>query len=257
MQLFNNLYSYRELLKTSVRKDVRGKYKNSFLGVLWSFLNPLLQIAVYAFVFGKILNVGEENYAVFICCGLIPWTFFSTAINRSSFTIIENGGIIKKVFFPREILPISVVTAECVNFFISTIIILGFVLVTGVGFSWHIVFYPLVLLVLYVFLVAIAFLVSSITVYVRDIQHFIGVFLQLMFYATPIAYASSRVPASFQWVVKLNPVAYVIEGFRDIFINHTMPNLIGLGILFVISLAMFIINYAIFEKLQKNFAEQF
>ncbi len=257
MQLFNNLYSYRELLKTSVRKDVRGKYKNSFLGVLWSFLNPLLQIAVYAFVFGKILNVGEDNYAVFICCGLIPWTFFSTAINRSSFTIIENGGIIKKVFFPREILPISVVTAECVNFFISTVIILGLVLATGVGFSWHIVFYPLVLLVLYVFLVAIAFFVSSITVYVRDIQHFIGVFLQLMFYATPIAYASSRVPASFQWVVKLNPVAYVIEGFRDIFINHTMPNLIGLGILFVVSIVMFVVNYAIFQKLQKNFAEQF
>ena len=194
---------------------------------------------------------------MFICCGLIPWTFFSTAINRSSFTIIENGGIIKKVFFPREILPISVVTAECVNFFISTVIILGLVLATGVGFSWHIVFYPLVLLVLYVFLVAIAFFVSSITVYVRDIQHFIGVFLQLMFYATPIAYASSRVPASFQWVVKLNPVAYVIEGFRDIFINHTMPNLIGLGILFVVSIVMFVVNYAIFQKLQKNFAEQF
>ena len=257
MQIFKNLYSYRELLKTSVKKDVRGKYKNSFLGVVWSFLNPLLQIAVYAFVFGKILNVGEENYAVFICCGLIPWTFFSTAINRSSFTIIENGGIIKKVFFPREILPISVVTAECVNFFISTVIILGFVLVTGVGFSWHIIFYPIVLLALYLFLISLSFIVSSVTVYVRDIQHFISVFLQLMFYATPIAYASSRVPASFQWVVKLNPVAYVIEGFRDIFINHTTPNMVGIGILIAISIVLFIINYAIFEKLQKNFAEQF
>lgn len=257
MQIFKNLYSYRELLKTSVKKDVRGKYKNSFLGVIWSFLNPLLQIAVYAFVFGRILNVGEDNYAVFICCGLIPWTFFSTSINRSAFTIIENGGIIKKVFFPREILPISVVTAECVNFFISTVIILGFVLASGLGFSWHIIFYPVILFVLYFFLVSISFVISSITVYVRDIQHFISVFLQLMFYATPIAYASSRVPESFQWIVKLNPVAYVIEGFRDIFINHTIPNMTGIGILFAVSLVLFVVNYAIFEKLQKNFAEQF
>ena len=151
MQLFRNLYSYRELLKTSVKKDVRGKYKNSFLGVLWSFLNPLLQIAVYAFVFGKILNAGEDNYAVFICCGLIPWTFFAASINRTAFTIIENGGIIKKVYFPREILPISVVTAECVNFLISTIIILAFVFATGLGLTWHLVFYPIVLFVLYLF----------------------------------------------------------------------------------------------------------
>ncbi len=257
MNIFKNLYDYRELLYTSVKKDVRGKYKNSFLGVIWSFLNPLLQIAVYAFVFGKILNVGTDNYAVFICCGLIPWTFFSTAINKCAFTIIENGGIIKKVYFPREVLPVSVVTAECVNFFISTLIILAFVFFSGIGFSWHIVFYPFILAVLYLFLIAISFLFSSITVYVRDLQHFIGVGLQLMFYATPIAYSSSRVPANFQWVVKINPVAYVIEGFRDIFLNHTMPDIIGLGIIALVSIALFIVNYAIFSKLQKGFAEQF
>lgn len=257
MQLFRNLYSYRELLKTSVKKDVRGKYKNSFLGVLWSFLNPLLQIAVYAFVFGKILNAGEDNYAVFICCGLIPWTFFAASINRTAFTIIENGGIIKKVYFPREILPISVVTAECVNFFISTIIILAFVFATGLGLTWHLVFYPIVLFVLYLFLISLSLWVSSITVYVRDLQHFISVFLQLMFYATPIAYASSRVPQSFQFVVKLNPVAYVIEGFRSIFIYHTVPDIQGLGIVAGISVILFITGYFVFSKLQKNFAEQF
>ena len=126
--MIKNLYDYRELLKTSVQKDVRGKYKKSFLGVLWSFLNPLLQIAVYAFVFDKILGAGEPNYAVFICCGLIPWTFFASSVNRTAFTMIENGNILKKVFFPREILPISVVTAEAVNFVISSIIIVCFVL---------------------------------------------------------------------------------------------------------------------------------
>ena len=123
MNIFRNLYRYRELLKSSVKKEVRGKYKNSFLGVVWSFLNPLLQIGVYALVFPLIMKNNESNYTVFLCCALIPWNFFSIAINRSSFTMVENGNIIKKVFFPREILPISVVTSEAVNFFISTIIV--------------------------------------------------------------------------------------------------------------------------------------
>jgi len=121
---FKNLYDYRELLKNNVKKEIRGKYKNSFLGVLWSFLNPLLQITVYAIVFPLILRNTQENYVIFVCCGLIPWTFFATAINRASFTMVENGNILKKVYFPREILPISVETSGLVNFIISCLMLL-------------------------------------------------------------------------------------------------------------------------------------
>ena len=170
--------------------------------------------------------------------------------------MVENGNILKKVFFPREILPISVVTAEAVNFIISTIIILGFVLFTGLGFSWHLLFYPFILLVGYTFLIAISFLLSSITVYIRDIQHFVGIFLQLLFYATPIAYSVSRVPEAFQFIVTLNPAAYIIEGCRSIFIYHQVPDVPGLLMVFGISIILCIINYLIFQKLQKNFAEQ-
>lgn len=256
MNVFKGLYKYRELLKTSVQKDVRGKYKKSVLGVLWSFLYPLLQIAVYAFVFGTILGASEENYAVFICCGLIPWTFFSSSINRCAFTMVENSNILKKVYFPREILPISVVTAEAVNFVISTVVILGFVLFSGIGISRFWIFYPFVLLVLYIFLIAISLFVSSITVYFRDLQHFIGVFLQMLFYATPIAYSAARVPESFSWVVKLNPVAYVIEGFRSIFLYHEMPDVASLGIVGLVGIVLCIIGYLVFNKLQRGFAEE-
>ena len=256
MNVFKGLYKYRELLKTSVQKDVRGKYKKSVLGVLWSFLYPLLQIAVYAFVFGTILGASEENYAVFICCGLIPWTFFSSSINRCAFTMVENSNILKKVYFPREILPISVVTAEAVNFVISTVVILGFVLFSGIGISRFWVFYPFVLLVLYIFLIAISLFVSSITVYFRDLQHFIGVFLQMLFYATPIAYSAARVPASFSWVVKLNPVSYVIEGFRSIFLYHEMPDIASLSIVGLIGIVLCVIGYLVFNKLQRGFAEE-
>ena len=256
MRVFKNLYQYRELLKTSVKKEVRGKYKNSFLGVLWSFLYPLLQIGVYALVFPLIMKSNETNYTVFLCCALIPWTFFSVAISRSAFTFVENGNIIKKVFFPREILPISVVTSEMVNFFISTIIILGFVLGYGLGLTKYVLLYPFILLIQYLLLIGISFIVSALVVYIRDLNHFIGVFLQLMFYATPIAYSSKVIPANFQWIMKLNPMAYIINGYRDIFYYQQMPDIGGLLIILGIALLLIIVGYAIFSKLQKGFAEQ-
>lgn len=256
MNVFKGLYEYRELLKTSIKKDIRGRYKNSILGVFWSFLNPLLQLAVYAIVFPLIMKSDIPNYTVFVCCGLIPWTFFSTAISRTSFVMVENGNIIKKVFFPREILPISIVTSELVNFFISTIIILAFVLAYGMGFTWYIVFYPVILIVQYVLLIGISLLVSSLTVYFRDLQHFIGILLQLLFYATPIVYGMDIIPVSFQWILKLNPMSYIIDGYRSIFYYQRMPDLVGLGIVFAISIVLCIVGYFIFNKLQKRFAEE-
>ncbi len=256
LDVFKNLYNYRELLKTSVKKEIRGKYKNSFLGVLWSFLNPLLQIAVYAFVFQGILKNPQENYAIFLCCALIPWTFFSTTISRAAFNCIENGNIIKKVYFPREILPISVVTSETVNFLISTIIIIAFVIFGGIGLSWYIVFYPLVLLAQYIMLIGLSLIVSSVCVYLRDLQHFIGIFLQLMFYATPIVYSLDGISSNLRWILELNPMTYIINAYRSIFYYQTMPELKPILILIAISVVLCIVGYLIFNKLQKGFAEQ-
>ena len=256
MKFLKSLYEYRELLKTSISKDIRRKYKNSVLGIIWSFLNPLLQIAVYAIVFPLIMKSNLPNYTVFLCCGLIPWNFFSNATSRTSFTMIENGNIIKKVYFPREILPISVVTSEAINFIISTIIILAFVLGYGMGLSKYIIFYPIILIIQYILLLGVSFVVSSITVYLRDLQHFIGIALQLLFYATPIVYAPDSIPQEFQWIIKYNPMTYIINGYRDIFYYKQMPNFESLGIVLLISIVLFFIGYFIFKKLQRRFAEE-
>ena len=151
---------------------------------MWSFLNPLLQLAVYSIIFGALLAGGDKTYHIYICVALIPWTYFTTAITQASFTIIGNGDIIKKVYFPREILPISVVTSGAVNFVISTLIILAFVIFSGVGLSWYLIFYPFILLIQYVLLLGIGFIVSSVTVYFRDLEHIIGVILMAAFYGT-------------------------------------------------------------------------
>ncbi len=256
MGIFKGLYNYRELIKTSVKKDIGGKYKHSFLGVLWSFINPLLQIAVYAIIFPLIMRNNIPNYTVFMVCGLIPWNYFSTVINRASFTMIENGNIIKKVYFPREILPLSLVTSETINFLISTIIIIGFTLSFGMGLTPYILLYPVILVVQYILLLGISLIVSSITVYFRDLQHFIGVILQLFFYATPIVYAVDTIPENFRWILQINPMTYIIEGFRDIFYNQTMPDMNSLGIILLIGIVICILGYMLFNKLQKRFAEE-
>lgn len=256
MNIFKNLYNYRELIKTSIKKEIGGKYKHSFLGVLWSFINPLLQIAVYAIIFPLIIKNDIPNYTVFMVCGLIPWNFFSSVINRASFCIVENGNIVKKVYFPREILPLSLVTSETINFIISTLIIIAFTLAYGMGLTPYILLYPLVLLVQYVLLLGISLIVSSVTVYFRDLQHFIGVLLQLFFYATPIVYSLETIPENFRWILKLNPMTYVIEGYRAIFYNQQMPNMKMLGVVFIIGIVLTVLGYLIFNKLQKKFAEE-
>ena len=257
MNIVKDLYSYRELLKTNIKKDVGGKYKNSFLGVIWSFISPLLQIAVYALVFQVILKSDIENYTVYLCCGLIPWQYFSSVVLRGAASIIDNGSIIKKVYFPREILPISVVTSEGVNFLISTVIILGFVIFGGIGLSINILWYFVILAIQYIVSIGVAFLVSSLSVYFRDLLHLLGIIIQLLFYATPIVYASSAVPAELQWLIKINPMAYLIEGYRNIFYNKMPPDIKSLLIALAMGIVLCVIGYFVFKKLEKRFAEEF
>ena len=234
MNIIKDLYSYRELLKTNITKDVGGKYKHSFLGVLWSFLYPLLQLAVYAIIFPLILRNTQDHYVIFLCVALIPWNYFTTIVTQSTGTIIANGDIVKKVYFPREILPISVVTSQLVNFLISTIIILAFVLFSGMGISKYILFYPVILLIQYIFSIGVAFIVSSATVFLRDLEHLISIAMMMLFYATPIAYSADTIPANFSFIITLNPMAHILNAYRDIFYYQRMPELQTLAIIFAI-----------------------
>ena len=126
MNLVRDIKNYFEFLKSNVKKDIRGKYKGSFLGILWSFINPLLSVLVYAIVFPYIMRMKVENYLIYLITGMIPWTFFTSAINTGIISVLSNADIIKKVYFPRIILPISAVTSALVNFGISCIIVLIF-----------------------------------------------------------------------------------------------------------------------------------
>lgn len=253
---FKELHQYRELLKTNVKKDIRGKYKGSFLGVLWSFVNPLLQVLVYAIVFPYIMRVKTDNYLIFLICGIIPWTWFTTSIMNGTNCIIINSNLIKKVYFPREILPISIVTSGMINFLISCVIILLFVLLGGAGISWHLVFLPLLVLIQYIVTLAFVFLLSAINVYVKDVEYIVAFLINMAFYATPILYSTEMFSGWFLWIFRLNPMAHLINAYRDIFYVHQIPQLGNLLILLLVGILILVIFYKIFNKLEKRFAEE-
>ena len=256
MNVFKELYQYRELLKTNVHKEIRGKYKGSFLGVIWSFLNPLLMVAVYAIVFPYLMRMQMDNYLIFLITGVIPWIFFTTVVTTGCNCVWTNGGIIKKVYFPREILPISVVLAALINFLISCIIILIFVIFGGVGLSFQLLWLPVIAIIQSALSLGILFILSAINVYVRDIEYVVQFIMNLVFYATPIIYNVSMFPARFRWILYLNPMAHLIDAYRAIFYYKTMPNISSLIIISLISFVILVFGYAVFKKLEKGFAEE-
>ena len=256
MSLFNDLYKYRDFLKTNVKKDIRGKYKGSFLGVLWSFINPLLSVLVYAIVFSQIMRFDIDNYVIYLITGVLPWTFFTSSINMGMTSILYNASIIKKVYFPRSILPISSVSSCLVYFLFSCLVILVFVLFSGIGITIHLLWLPLIALVQYFLCLGIVFFLSAVEIFVRDLEHIINFVLSMAFYVTPILYKAEQVPKNLRFILKLNPMAYIIDAYRDIFYYGVMPDISSLLLVFLVSIIVMMLGYKVFERLQRGFAEE-
>ena len=256
MTLMRNLYNYREFLKTSILKDFRGKYKKSFLGVLWSFLNPLFQLLIYSLVFPHIMGNRIENYTVYLMIGLMPWTFFNNTIIQSAACIVTNGGIIKKVFFPREILPISILTSNLVNFLITQIIVLIALIFSGIAITDAVLFFPVIVIMQYILQMGFAFIFSSITVYIRDVEYIINIFMMLMFYLCPIVYEPSMIPNNLLKYFKLNPMFDIISFYRKILYEGTIPNMNDVLKIFIVCFVILVFGYYVFKRLEKRFAEE-
>lgn len=260
MKLFKDLYDYRELLKSNVKKEIRGKYKGSFLGILWSFVSPLLMTLVYAIVFPFIMRGNQyDSYTTFLVIGILAWTWFTTSIAQGTFTIIGNGPIIKKVYFPREILPISVVTSGLINFLIQCLIILIFMIFNHRPITFNLLYLPLILIVQYLFTLGIIFITSSINVYIRDLEYIVNFIIQLCFYGTPIIYELSMfetAPKLIYTLIKWNPLAVIINSYRNIFYWGARPELKSLLVILIASLGLCWVGLLIFRKLSKGFAEE-
>lgn len=258
MKLIKELYAYRELLKNNIKKDIRGKYKGSFLGVLWTFMNPLLMTLVYAIVFPYLMRGAQyEHYTTFLVIGILAWNWFGTCISQGTYTILGNGGIIKKVYFPREILPISVVTSGLINYLITLIIIAFFLIFSGIGFNIYMLWLPLIIITQYILTLGIIFITGAINVYARDLEYLIGFLIQMLFYATPIIYTIDIFGNSFvAKIIKLNPMTSIINSYRNVLYWGEAPEIKSLIIVLMVSIIGCLIGLKIFQKLSKGFAEE-
>lgn len=258
------IFNYRELLLNLAKKELKVKYKNSVLGFFWSLLNPILMMLVFSFVLGVVFKDPKiDNFPIFFLAGLLPWNFFNNSVQGSTGSIVANAGLIKKVYFPRELLPLSIVLANVVNLLLELGVFLLFILASAWLFTPRLIafyrFLPyLIILIpaLFLFSIGIGLITAAINVYLRDVQHIIGIVLMVLFYATPIIYRLQLVPAAFLPFYKFNPLAVLILSFKNIFYWMQPPTSKMLAFVFLSSLVTFVFGYLFFLRLEGNFAEE-
>ncbi|MBR4495494.1 MAG: ABC transporter permease [Clostridiales bacterium] len=257
MNKLKEIYEYRLMVYSLVKRDLRGKYKGSVLGFMWTFVNPLLQLLVYNMVFSIIMRAGVEKFYLYLFVGLIPWLFFSAAITGGSTCIIAQKDLIKKIRFPREIIPISYVTSQFVNMLLSFIVVIIVSVVSGVKLTvGGILCLPVIMLVEYMMALGIALISSSLTVYFRDLEHILAIVAMAWLYATPICYPETMVPEKYLSLYRLNPVTPVVNAYRDVLYYGKTPDLTTLLLATGIGLITIILGVLIFGRLQRRFAEE-
>lgn len=256
MNSFKELYAYREMIFSLVRKDLRTRYKGSVLGFLWTFLNPLLQLIVYSIAFAYIMRVNLPNYYMFMFVGLLPWMFFCNCVQGGAMSVMASADLLKKIYFPRLVLPIATVSSAFMNMLFSMIIMFAALFVSGIGVSENLIYFPLLLILLYFLGLGFALIFSACNVYIRDLEHILGIVTMSMFYVTPVIYPIEMVPERFLPYFKLNPMAFIVCAFQDIFYYKRLPEIDSLLYIMVFSFSILIIGYFVFQKLQRNFVEE-
>ncbi len=286
MARVRELWAYREILLNLIRKELKVKYTASVLGAIWSVLNPIVFLAVFTFVV-KVLGNSTPHYPVFLLSGLLAWNLFSVAVGNGTRCVIDNGNLVKKVAFPREILPLSVVGVALVDFVLQSGVLLLFMIASGYGFHADaLVLYPLSFVTLLVFTTAMVFWVSSLNVRYRDVQHLIGLALLVWFWMTPIVYPAGTVQAKLVdptapwsphlWTVYfLNPLTPIVSGFQralyatvsyvpsggsqpvNVLPDVSVAWLVAvIGITLLASLALLLYSWRLFFRLAADFAEE-
>lgn len=247
---------YREMLKNLVVKDLRARYKGSFVGFLWTFINPLMMLIVYSIVFSFVMRVNIEHFSVFLFVGLLPWSYFQSSLLLGSACIVNNANLIKKIYFPRIVLPLSVVFSNLINYVLCLSILIPALLIFHIKLTTNLLYFPLILLIQTLLVLSLTLLLAGANVYYRDVEYLAGVILMAWFFLTPIVYSFDMIPENFKDFFGLNPMTPIIGAYHDIFFYGKPPDISILLVLFGIYLVMAVLSFVLFYKMQKNFAEE-
>ncbi|GAA4629015.1 ABC transporter permease [Cellulomonas oligotrophica] len=270
-----DIVAHRELMGHLVRRELKARYKDSALGFLWTLIRPLTMLLIYYIALGKFLGAERNipSFAIFVYCGLTAWTLFSEIVSTGTSSIVANSGLVKKVYLPREVFPLSVVGSTSVNFVIQLAILTVATVVAGqipLGTRW--LYLPLAVLVLYVWATALALLLSGLNVYLRDVQYLVEVFLLIFFWASPVVYswglvtgALTEAGLSGTWVETAylsNPITLIVLGFQQTFWvagdgQPVPPDLAAsLAVALLVGTVVLWLSQRVFARLQSNFAQE-
>lgn len=256
MEKLKEVMDYREMIIMLVRRELRGRYKGSVFGFAWTFINPLLQLAVYTMVFSVVVRMNVEKYYLFLFVALIPWLAMSTSTTGGSICITSQASLVTKIHFPRQVLPIATVTTNFVNMVLCMIIVLVVCVIT-VGINAFALIYLLPVIVIeYILALGIAFIVSGVTVYFRDMEHILGIFVMAWQFLSPIMYSIDMVPEEIRGLFMLNPMTSLIIAYRDILYYKQIPQLSTLSLAFFMGIVFLVVGWILFDKLEKGFAEE-
>lgn len=244
---------YRNLLKELVSRDIKAKYKRSILGIVWSVLNPLLMMLVLTFVFSTIFRFGVKNFPVYLLTGQIIFNFFSDSTSIAMNSIITNSSLIKKVYIPKYIFPLSKVLSSFVNLLFSLIALLAVMIITNTPFSWEMLIFPIPLIYIFIFSLGVGLILSAYVVFFRDILFLYGVVLTAWTYFTPIFYPISIIPENYLSYYKINPLYHYITYFREIMLYNKLPSFEMNVICIFYSVIALLIGIYVFYKRQNEF----
>ena len=258
----SQLGRYRGLIQSLVARELKARYRGSLFGFLWSFINPLLLLLIYTFVFTVVLPGTHpqeiEPYALFMFCGILPWTWFSSSLLESSNVLISGGNLIKKVLFPAEVLPIVTVLSNMVHFLFGLPILAGFLLYYRAPLQWsELVWFPAVVLVQLVLTTGLALVLSALTVHFRDLKDILANLVTFWFFATPIIYPMTLAPGIGKALLNLNPFTHLAISYQEIlFYQGSFGHCKWLLALGVVSVGVFLAGYFVFDRLRDSFAEE-
>lgn len=250
------LWAYRELLWVLTARDIKVRYKQTVLGVAWALIQPLMLMVVFSIIFGRLAKMPSDGvpYPIFAFAALLAWTFFSNALSNASNSLVASSNLISKVYFPRLIIPLASIGAWLLDFFIATLILLALMLYYGIGWTPNLLAAPVLVLAVIFAALGAGTLLSALTVAYRDFRYVVPFLLQLWMFATPVVYPASLVPEEWRWVLHINPMAGLVEGFRAAFLGRPF-DLPALGISFAVAVLMFVVGVAYFEKIERRFAD--
>lgn len=252
-ELIAETYRYRELIWALTIKELKVRYKRSVLGFLWALLNPALMMIVLTLVFSTIMKFPIPHYSIFLLSVLLPWTFFSQSMSYAVDSIVGNGELIKKVAVPKIVFPIAAVVSNIVNLLLSMIPLAILVPLMGHPFYKTWLYLPVPMLALIIFTVGMTFFFAAANVYYRDVAHILQIVLSAWFYFTPIIYALDFIPAKYQWLFRLNPMIYVINGFRLAVYYGMLPKWPSVAMSFACAFIALLIGFSVFRKYEDDF----